>query len=94
MSTRIFSKKVARLMDSFERPFRMGTAGNAIPATATTSATPALVVPAAPALPIFPPAHSLNNIKSSTDPATHVVILQELSEMLSISTEGTLTGSF
>ncbi|SRR5260221_5378884 len=36
----------------------------------------------------------LNNIKSSADPTTRVVALQELSELLSISTEDTLAGSF
>ena len=36
----------------------------------------------------------LNNIKSSADPTTRVVTLQELSELLSISTEDTLAGSF
>ncbi|KAH9172968.1 hypothetical protein EDB89DRAFT_1961917 [Lactarius sanguifluus] len=36
----------------------------------------------------------LNNIKASADPTTRVVTLQELSELLSISTEDTLAGSF
>lgn len=36
----------------------------------------------------------LNNIKSSADPTTRMVTLQELSELLSISTEDTLAGSF
>ncbi|KAI9510528.1 hypothetical protein F5148DRAFT_1274737 [Russula earlei] len=36
----------------------------------------------------------LNNIKTSADPTTRVVTLQELSELLSISTEDTLAGSF
>lgn len=36
----------------------------------------------------------LNNIKSSADPTTRLVTLQELSELLSISTEDTLAGSF
>ena len=36
----------------------------------------------------------LTNIKSSADPTTRVVTLQELSELLSISTEDTLAGSF
>jgi len=36
----------------------------------------------------------LNNIKSTADPTTRLVTLQELSELLSISTEDTLAGSF
>jgi E3 ubiquitin-protein ligase TRIP12 len=36
----------------------------------------------------------LNNIKTNADPTTRVVTLQELSELLSISTEDTLAGSF
>lgn len=36
----------------------------------------------------------LNNIKSEADPSTRLVALQELSELLSISTEDTLAGSF
>ncbi|KAI6126477.1 ubiquitin-protein ligase [Pisolithus croceorrhizus] len=36
----------------------------------------------------------LNNIKSTASPATRLVTLQELSELLSISTEDTLAGSF
>ncbi|EJD07256.1 uncharacterized protein FOMMEDRAFT_71851 [Fomitiporia mediterranea MF3/22] len=36
----------------------------------------------------------LNNIKPSADPSTRLVALQELSELLSISTEDTLAGSF
>ncbi|KAG6821487.1 hypothetical protein H0H93_010211 [Arthromyces matolae] len=36
----------------------------------------------------------LNNIKSSADPTTRLLTLQELSELLSISTEDTLAGSF
>ncbi|KAF8449163.1 hypothetical protein L210DRAFT_3609574 [Boletus edulis BED1] len=36
----------------------------------------------------------LNNIKSSASPTTRLVTLQELSELLSISTEDTLAGSF
>ena len=36
----------------------------------------------------------LNNIKSTADPTTRLVALQELSELLSISTEDTLAGSF
>jgi E3 ubiquitin-protein ligase TRIP12 len=36
----------------------------------------------------------LNNIKPTTDPTTRLVTLQELSELLSISTEDTLAGSF
>ncbi|EIW79108.1 hypothetical protein CONPUDRAFT_59237 [Coniophora puteana RWD-64-598 SS2] len=36
----------------------------------------------------------LNNIKASADPTTRMVTLQELSELLSISTEDTLAGSF
>jgi E3 ubiquitin-protein ligase TRIP12 len=36
----------------------------------------------------------LNNIKPTADPTTRLVSLQELSELLSISTEDTLAGSF
>ncbi|KAF5336718.1 hypothetical protein D9758_015081 [Tetrapyrgos nigripes] len=36
----------------------------------------------------------LNNIKSTADPTTRLLTLQELSELLSISTEDTLAGSF
>ncbi|KAI0042289.1 hypothetical protein FA95DRAFT_1500247 [Auriscalpium vulgare] len=36
----------------------------------------------------------LTNIKSTADPTTRLVTLQELSELLSISTEDTLAGSF
>lgn len=36
----------------------------------------------------------LNNIKRTADPTTRLVTLQELSELLSISTEDTLAGSF
>lgn len=36
----------------------------------------------------------LNNIKPSADPNTRLIALQELSELLSISTEDTLAGSF
>ena len=36
----------------------------------------------------------LTNIKSSADPTTRVITLQELGELLSTSTEDTLTGSF
>ncbi|KAI6024407.1 hypothetical protein EDC04DRAFT_2869441 [Pisolithus marmoratus] len=36
----------------------------------------------------------LNNIKATASPATRLVTLQELSELLSISTEDTLAGSF
>ncbi|KAF9461243.1 hypothetical protein BDZ94DRAFT_1196596 [Collybia nuda] len=36
----------------------------------------------------------LNNIKITADPTTRLVTLQELSELLSISTEDTLAGSF
>ena len=36
----------------------------------------------------------LNNIKPSADPTTRLLTLQELSELLSISTEDTLAGSF
>ncbi|KAF9245359.1 hypothetical protein BU15DRAFT_85677 [Melanogaster broomeanus] len=36
----------------------------------------------------------LNNIKSTASPTTRLVTLQELSELLSISTEDTLAGSF
>lgn len=36
----------------------------------------------------------LNSMKSSADPTTRVVMPQELSELLSISTEDTLAGSF
>ncbi|KAL5537204.1 UFD4 [Sanghuangporus sanghuang] len=36
----------------------------------------------------------LNNIKPTADPTTRLVALQELSELLSISTEDTLAGSF
>ena len=36
----------------------------------------------------------LNNIKSTADPTTRLITLQELSELLSISTEDTLAGSF
>jgi E3 ubiquitin-protein ligase TRIP12 len=36
----------------------------------------------------------LNNIKPAADPTTRLVTLQELSELLSISTEDTLAGSF
>ncbi|TFK26191.1 ubiquitin-protein ligase [Coprinopsis marcescibilis] len=36
----------------------------------------------------------LNNIKSTADPTTRLLTLQELSELLSISTEETLAGSF
>ncbi|KAH9971756.1 hypothetical protein BGW80DRAFT_1511481, partial [Lactifluus volemus] len=36
----------------------------------------------------------LNNINTSADPTTRVVMLQELSELLRISTENTLAGSF
>ena len=36
----------------------------------------------------------LSNIKSTADPTTRLVTLQELSELLSISTEDTLAGSF
>lgn len=36
----------------------------------------------------------LNNIKSTADPTTRLVTLQELSELLSISTEDTLSGPF
>lgn len=36
----------------------------------------------------------LNNIKPQADPTTKLVALQELSELLSISTEDTLAGSF
>lgn len=36
----------------------------------------------------------LNNIKTTADPTTRLVTLQELSELLSISTEDTLAGSF
>ncbi|KAH7881773.1 hypothetical protein F5I97DRAFT_1945577 [Phlebopus sp. FC_14] len=36
----------------------------------------------------------LNNIKSTANPTTRLVTLQELSELLSISTEDTLAGSF
>ncbi|KAI9062557.1 hypothetical protein FKP32DRAFT_1593207 [Trametes sanguinea] len=36
----------------------------------------------------------LNNIKPTADPTTRLVTLQELSELLSISTEDTLAGSF
>ncbi|TFY64792.1 hypothetical protein EVG20_g5828 [Dentipellis fragilis] len=36
----------------------------------------------------------LTNIKASADPTTRLVTLQELSELLSISTEDTLAGSF
>ena len=36
----------------------------------------------------------LNNIKSTADPTTRLVTLQELSELLSISSEDTLAGSF
>jgi E3 ubiquitin-protein ligase TRIP12 len=36
----------------------------------------------------------LNNMKSTADPTTRLVTLQELSELLSISTEDTLAGSF
>jgi hypothetical protein len=36
----------------------------------------------------------LNNIKTSADPTTRVVTLQELGELLRISTENTLAGSF
>ncbi|KAJ7656325.1 armadillo-type protein [Mycena polygramma] len=36
----------------------------------------------------------LNNIKATADPTTRLVTLQELSELLSISTEDTLAGSF
>ncbi len=52
-------KKVARLKDTFERPFRTGTAGDALPApgdgpavsaSASTSATAAASAPAVPAL--------------------------------------------
>ncbi len=36
----------------------------------------------------------LNNIKATADPTTRLLTLQELSELLSISTEDTLAGSF
>lgn len=36
----------------------------------------------------------LNNIKPSADPTTRLISLQELTELLSISTEDTLAGSF
>ena len=36
----------------------------------------------------------LNNIKRTADPTTRLITLQELSELLSISTEDTLAGSF
>ena len=36
----------------------------------------------------------LDNIKSSADPTMRVITLQELSELLSISTEDSLAGSF
>lgn len=36
----------------------------------------------------------LNNIKTTADPTTRLITLQELSELLSISTEDTLAGSF
>jgi E3 ubiquitin-protein ligase TRIP12 len=36
----------------------------------------------------------LNNIKATADPTTRMLTLQELSELLSISTEDTLAGSF
>ncbi|KDR80639.1 hypothetical protein GALMADRAFT_240990 [Galerina marginata CBS 339.88] len=36
----------------------------------------------------------LNNIKTTADPTTRLLTLQELSELLSISTEDTLAGSF
>jgi E3 ubiquitin-protein ligase TRIP12 len=36
----------------------------------------------------------LNNIKPTADPTTRLITLQELSELLSISTEDTLAGSF
>lgn len=36
----------------------------------------------------------LNNIKPSADPTTRIISLQELTELLSISTEDTLAGSF
>ena len=36
----------------------------------------------------------LNNIKRTADPTTRLMTLQELSELLSISTEDTLAGSF
>ena len=36
----------------------------------------------------------LTNIKSSADPTTRIVTLQELSELLGTSTEGTLADSF
>ncbi|EEB87464.1 hypothetical protein MPER_15175 [Moniliophthora perniciosa FA553] len=36
----------------------------------------------------------LNNIKMTADPTTRLLTLQELSELLSISTEDTLAGSF
>ncbi|KIY44943.1 hypothetical protein FISHEDRAFT_50340 [Fistulina hepatica ATCC 64428] len=36
----------------------------------------------------------LNNIKATADPTTRLMTLQELSELLSISTEDTLAGSF
>ncbi len=36
----------------------------------------------------------LNNIKKTADPTTRLLTLQELSELLSISTEDTLAGSF
>jgi hypothetical protein len=36
----------------------------------------------------------LNNIKSTADATTRLITLQELSELLSISTENTLPGSF
>ena len=36
----------------------------------------------------------LNNIKPTADPTTRLLTLQELSELLSISTEDTLAGSF
>ncbi|EKM81670.1 hypothetical protein AGABI1DRAFT_54559 [Agaricus bisporus var. burnettii JB137-S8] len=36
----------------------------------------------------------LNNIKAAADPTTRLLTLQELSELLSISTEDTLAGSF
>jgi len=42
-------KKVARLKDAFERPFRTGTAGDALPVTAPAPAPVAPVAPAAPA---------------------------------------------
>jgi len=44
-------KKVARLKDAFERPFRTGTAGDALPVTAPAPAAPVAPAAPAPALP-------------------------------------------